>query len=127
MTDTSNLAGGEFHAPVLLSLGEDPRVEHRRVGGLGAVLPAEHPERQLGVVHHGRDYELGSAQPIPVGPGPVDPDLPAQRAADGLRRRQRGRVGEGAAVEGSAEALVRVLLGLELRRRGIGGHGRDRV
>lgn len=63
---------------ILVVLGEDARVEHRSVGGVGAVFPAEHPEGELGVVDHGGHHQLRPAQTCPVGPGPLHPRLPAQ-------------------------------------------------
>lgn len=53
-------------------------MKHRRVRGLGAVLSAEHPERQLGVVDHESDYQSRPTQPVPVGPGPLNAGVPGQ-------------------------------------------------
>lgn len=120
----AHLAGCELHLPILLVLREDPRVQHRRVGGLGAVLPAEHPERQLRVVHHRGHDEPGFAESPPVRPGSLDVRVPAQRAAGSLRRGERGIGGEGEVeVQGGAKAFVGVLF---VPGRA-GGHWRAKV
>lgn len=72
------LASGELLRPILLGLRKDTRVEHGSVSSLGPVLPAQHPERKLGVVDHGGHDQLGLAQLLPVGPRPLDPTLAAQ-------------------------------------------------
>ena len=53
--------GVEVLLPVLGVGRENLRVEHGRVAELGAVVPGEHPEGQLGLIDHGRNHELGAA------------------------------------------------------------------
>lgn len=89
-------------------------MEHRCVGGLGAVLTAEQPVRQLGVVDHGGDDEFWPTQAIPVGPGPLDAGLsgqvpiwPAQRGAERLGRRRSRDFGRAEVVVVNVVAVSR--------------------
>ena len=55
------LARGEDLIAVLDILDEEPGVDHGGVRAGGAVAAAELAEGELGLVHHGRDVELGAA------------------------------------------------------------------
>lgn len=84
------LGGGEFLAPVLVVLGEDPGMKHRRVSGVCAVLAAEHPEGELGVVDHRGHDQLRLAESPPVGPRALEMtryvEATAGRGLGGRRR-----------------------------------------
>ena len=60
------LRGRLEHArPLLLAaLGVEPRVHHRRVADVRAVLAGEHAKRQLRLVHHRREHALWRAEVV---------------------------------------------------------------
>lgn len=96
-------------------------MQHRCVGGLRPVLAAQHPERQLGVVYHGRHHELWRPEPPPVLPGPLDYPLPVHHPGRRFLRRHRRRrsvLREGGALIGDmAEPVIVILLRFYRERR----------
>lgn len=98
-------------------------MQHGRVRRLGAVLAAEHPEGELGVVDHRSDDELRRSEAVPVGPRSLDAGIGRQRAGDGERAGiGKGFIGERAGGgEGGAEELVGAFLRRLWRHRGVKG------
>lgn len=105
---TIYLAGGEFHRPVLLILGEDAGVEHGRVRRLRPIPAAKHAKGELRVIDHGRHHQLRHPQPLPVPPSPIGVGT-ADAGQKPRRRRRRGgrRLLAGVVAGGrSAETVV---------------------
>ena len=114
----SYLAGSKFRQTVLLSLREDTRMQHWGVSSLGAVLAAQHLERQLGVVHHGRNHQLGRTEPAPMIPGSINSRPSVHRPRWIFSRHRRRRLlQEKETVDGGTKAVVRAFLGLGMTGR----------
>ena len=77
---------------VLRTLHEEARVNHRRVRARRPVAPAQHAERELGLVHHRRDVKLRRAHAREEVPGL---ELVRRRRGNRGGRRRRVHAGGG--------------------------------